>query len=280
MRLQLLPDRRTGDRHHRRSSGIGLVTAKQAARRGARGRARRTQRARPAPARSKTSGATAGAPSTSSPTSPTRSRSSAIADAAIARVRPHRHVGEQRRRVDVRPHHGAADRGHAPADGRQLLGPGVRLARRPSRTCATAAARSSTSAARCPIARSRCRGTTAPPSTRSRRSPTRLRMELEEEGVPISVTLVKPASIDTPFFEKAKTYLGVEPQPVPPVYAPEVVAGGDPPRRAAPASRADCRRRGRQAERRPVRAAARRQVHGALDVRFAADRTAGGPQRR
>jgi NAD(P)-dependent dehydrogenase (short-subunit alcohol dehydrogenase family) len=50
-----------------------------------------------------------------------------------------------------------------------------------------------------------------------------LRMELEEEGVPISVTLVKPASIDTPFFEKAKTYLGVEPQPVPPVYAPEVV---------------------------------------------------------
>jgi NAD(P)-dependent dehydrogenase (short-subunit alcohol dehydrogenase family) len=52
-----------------------------------------------------------------------------------------------------------------------------------------------------------------------------LRMELEEEGAPISVTLVKPGSIDTPFFEKAKTYLGVEPQPVPPVYAPEVVAG-------------------------------------------------------
>jgi short-subunit dehydrogenase len=52
-----------------------------------------------------------------------------------------------------------------------------------------------------------------------------LRMELEDEGVPISVTLVKPASIDTPFFEKARTYLGVEPQPVPPVYAPEVVAG-------------------------------------------------------
>jgi short-subunit dehydrogenase len=52
-----------------------------------------------------------------------------------------------------------------------------------------------------------------------------LRMELEEEGVPIAVTLVKPASIDTPFFEKARTYLGVEPQPVPPVYAPEVVSG-------------------------------------------------------
>lgn len=51
-----------------------------------------------------------------------------------------------------------------------------------------------------------------------------LRMELEDEGAPISITLVKPASIDTPFFEKARTYLGVEPQPVPPVYAPEVVA--------------------------------------------------------
>jgi len=51
-----------------------------------------------------------------------------------------------------------------------------------------------------------------------------LRMELEEAGLPIAVTLIKPASIDTPFFEKARTYLGVEPQPVPPVYAPEVVS--------------------------------------------------------
>jgi hypothetical protein len=49
-------------------------------------------------------------------------------------------------------------------------------------------------------------------------------MELEEEGAPIAVTLVKPASINTPFCEKARTYLGVEPQPVPPVYAPEVVS--------------------------------------------------------
>lgn len=51
-----------------------------------------------------------------------------------------------------------------------------------------------------------------------------LRMELENEGTRISVTLVKPASVNTPFFERARTYLGVEPQPVPPVYAPEVVA--------------------------------------------------------
>jgi short-subunit dehydrogenase len=49
-------------------------------------------------------------------------------------------------------------------------------------------------------------------------------MELEQDGVPISVKLVKPASINTPFFDKARSYTGKEPQPVPPVYAPEVVA--------------------------------------------------------
>ena len=51
-----------------------------------------------------------------------------------------------------------------------------------------------------------------------------LRMELEEADIPISVTLVKPGSIDTPLFAKAKSLLGVEPQPIPPVYAPAVVA--------------------------------------------------------
>jgi short-subunit dehydrogenase len=51
-----------------------------------------------------------------------------------------------------------------------------------------------------------------------------LRMELEADGVPITITLIKPASIDTPFFEKARNYLDESPQPVPPVYAPEVVA--------------------------------------------------------
>ncbi len=51
-----------------------------------------------------------------------------------------------------------------------------------------------------------------------------LRMELEEEGAPVSVTLIKPSSIDTPFFDKARSHIGVEPQPAPPVYAPELVA--------------------------------------------------------
>jgi NAD(P)-dependent dehydrogenase (short-subunit alcohol dehydrogenase family) len=51
-----------------------------------------------------------------------------------------------------------------------------------------------------------------------------LRMELEESGAPISISLIKPGSIATPIFDKARTLLGVEPQPVPPVYAPELVA--------------------------------------------------------
>ncbi|HYP25721.1 MAG TPA: SDR family oxidoreductase [Blastocatellia bacterium] len=51
-----------------------------------------------------------------------------------------------------------------------------------------------------------------------------LRMELEEEGAPISVTLIKPSAIDTPYTDHAKNYMPVEPQNPPPVYAPETVA--------------------------------------------------------
>ena len=51
-----------------------------------------------------------------------------------------------------------------------------------------------------------------------------LRMELEEAGYPISVTLIKPAAIDTPYKQHAKNYLPTEPENPPPVYAPETVA--------------------------------------------------------
>jgi NAD(P)-dependent dehydrogenase (short-subunit alcohol dehydrogenase family) len=40
-----------------------------------------------------------------------------------------------------------------------------------------------------------------------------LRMELEHDGIPIAVTLVKPAAIDTPFFEHARSYMTEEPAP-------------------------------------------------------------------
>lgn len=51
-----------------------------------------------------------------------------------------------------------------------------------------------------------------------------LRMELEWDKAPISVTLVKPGQIDTPFPVNAKNHLASEPHHVPPVYAPSVVA--------------------------------------------------------
>ena len=52
-----------------------------------------------------------------------------------------------------------------------------------------------------------------------------LRMELEHDGVPISVTLVKPSAINTPYPEHARSYLeeGVPALPSP-MYQPEVVA--------------------------------------------------------
>ena len=51
-----------------------------------------------------------------------------------------------------------------------------------------------------------------------------LRVELAREGWPIGVTNVMPAAINTPFFDKARTKLGVRPKGFPPMYAPGVVA--------------------------------------------------------
>jgi short-subunit dehydrogenase len=51
-----------------------------------------------------------------------------------------------------------------------------------------------------------------------------LRMELEAEGVPISVTLIKPGPIDTPYTQHAENYMEDEPTHAPPVYKPEAVA--------------------------------------------------------
>lgn len=51
-----------------------------------------------------------------------------------------------------------------------------------------------------------------------------LRMELEKENAAIAVTLIKPGSIDTPFFEHAANYMETDPKPPPPVYAPDLVA--------------------------------------------------------
>lgn len=51
-----------------------------------------------------------------------------------------------------------------------------------------------------------------------------LRLELMHEHAGIDVVLILPSSINTPLFNFARSKLGVQPMPVPPVYEPRVVA--------------------------------------------------------
>ena len=51
-----------------------------------------------------------------------------------------------------------------------------------------------------------------------------LRLELEKKDMPIVVTLIQPAAIDTPYPEHAKNYLSKDPKHQAPVYKPEIVA--------------------------------------------------------
>ena len=51
-----------------------------------------------------------------------------------------------------------------------------------------------------------------------------LRVELGRNNIPISVTQIKPSSIDTPFPEHARNFLDKNMVVPPPIYAPEVMA--------------------------------------------------------
>lgn len=51
-----------------------------------------------------------------------------------------------------------------------------------------------------------------------------LRVEIEMDDLPIDVSLVKPSAIDTPYVEHARNYMATLPINPAPVYAPEVVA--------------------------------------------------------
>jgi short-subunit dehydrogenase len=51
-----------------------------------------------------------------------------------------------------------------------------------------------------------------------------LRMELEKEDAPVAITLVKPTSIATPFIDHARSYMTEKPTLPPPAYHPEAVA--------------------------------------------------------
>jgi len=51
-----------------------------------------------------------------------------------------------------------------------------------------------------------------------------LRMEIEKDRTPVSVTLIRPAGIDTMFTNHARNYMKNEPELPAPLYAPELVA--------------------------------------------------------
>ncbi|MCQ8240481.1 SDR family oxidoreductase [Rhizosaccharibacter radicis] len=53
-----------------------------------------------------------------------------------------------------------------------------------------------------------------------------LRMELRLGGSKVRIGTVFPPAVNTPFFDRAPSYMGFPGQPVPPVYQPEVVARG------------------------------------------------------
>lgn len=50
-----------------------------------------------------------------------------------------------------------------------------------------------------------------------------LRVELEHEGLNINVASIKPAVINTPFYNHVRTKVGVKPTGIPPYYAPQLV---------------------------------------------------------
>jgi short-subunit dehydrogenase len=51
-----------------------------------------------------------------------------------------------------------------------------------------------------------------------------LRMEVEKDKLPVSLTLIKPAGIDTMYTKHARNYLDYEPELPAPLYAPDLVA--------------------------------------------------------
>src|SRR5205823_7843607 len=51
-----------------------------------------------------------------------------------------------------------------------------------------------------------------------------VRTELRKHDVPVDVCVVLPGAINTPQFDRSRQKLGLQPQPVPPIYQPEPFA--------------------------------------------------------
>lgn len=50
-----------------------------------------------------------------------------------------------------------------------------------------------------------------------------LRVELEHDRIPVSVTEIQPAAINTPIYRTARNKMTFKPRPVPPIYHPQIV---------------------------------------------------------
>jgi NAD(P)-dependent dehydrogenase (short-subunit alcohol dehydrogenase family) len=50
------------------------------------------------------------------------------------------------------------------------------------------------------------------------------RVELERQGAGVALSVVLPGAVNTPQFDRARQKLGLQPQPMPPIYQPEVIA--------------------------------------------------------
>jgi NAD(P)-dependent dehydrogenase (short-subunit alcohol dehydrogenase family) len=50
------------------------------------------------------------------------------------------------------------------------------------------------------------------------------RVELQKEGSGVDISVILPAAINTPQFDRSRQKLGLQPQPVPPIYQPEPFA--------------------------------------------------------
>ena len=51
-----------------------------------------------------------------------------------------------------------------------------------------------------------------------------LRVELAHDEIPVSVSLILPAAINTPIYDKGRNKMPFKPRPVPPIYHPQIVS--------------------------------------------------------
>src|ERR1700712_1778721 len=93
------------------------------------------------------------------------------------------------------------------------------------RRCGIGAAPSSPSRRWAPNARSRCKRAYCASKHGVDGFLEALRVELQHDAVPVSVTQIMPATINTPLFDNARTKIGVKPTAPPPGYPPASVAG-------------------------------------------------------